>query len=98
MGYVVDIGILLFSAVLSAYIAYRWKYIGFVFGVIIIWIFGIIKMEALMIVDPGYEPGVLGASWVAFGGWLFGIIWCLPFTVSKVISQRKEKALNQKNA
>ena len=91
MGHIIDIGMLILAASLSAFISYRWKYYGFIVGVIIFWALGILRMEALMLVDTEYEPGVLGAAWVLIVGWVLGAIWCLPFTIGKVIALRKQK-------
>jgi len=95
MGDIVDIGMLILAATLSALAAYHWKFHGLIIGIFIFWALGILRMEFLMLIDTEYEPGVLGAGWVLIIGWLLGAIWCLPFTIAKVIVLKKQIAEKQ---
>ena len=84
MGHFIDIAMSLSGLFLSAYIAFRFKYIGFILGAILLWVYGILRMELIMSVDSEYNPGVIGFWWVHYAS-IYCLLWCVPFTLSKFI-------------
>ncbi|WP_444917908.1 hypothetical protein [Microbulbifer sp. JMSA003] len=79
----------------SAYLAYRYALRGLLAGVILVWFGGILSMEVLILLDPDYSPGVLGAAKFLFGG-VVGLLWCAPFyainiAVKKLIKRKAKR-------
>ena len=48
------------------------------------------RYELLTYLDDKYEAGVLAAVTLGFTGWVLGLIWCLPFTVIRLIINSKK--------
>ncbi len=55
-------------------------------------------MKVLMLLDPSYSPGVLGAAKFLLGG-VVGLLWCASFHVTNIalykLSRRRGIMLNK---
>ena len=87
MDVILDIFIPILFAVISAFLAYKYKLTGLVIGAITFATGIIIRLETLMFLNPEYAPGVLGATQVITGS-VFGVFWCLGFYVANYLKTK----------
>ena len=80
-----DMFVPLVGFAISAFLAFRFTLKGLFVGVAIVWLSIFARYELLTYFDETYETGVLAAVTLGFTGWVLGFIWCLPFTVIRLI-------------
>ena len=90
MAEFIDWFISLTGILLSAFIAYKFKLLGLVTGILIFWLAIVLRLEALMYFDSSYSPGILGAAQISFG-WVIGLVWCFMFFLINLFKCRKDK-------
>ncbi|BCO17638.1 hypothetical protein KUC3_04950 [Alteromonas sp. KC3] len=77
---------------ISAFLAFKFTFKGLFVGVALVWLSFFARYELLTYLDETYETGILAAVTLGFTGWVLGFIWCLPFTVIRLIINSKKGA------
>ena len=90
MIHLIDLGIPILAALISAALVLRWGIWGFFAGVGVVWVFLVGRVELLGGMDSDYEKGFPGMLAFAMGIPL-GTVWCLPFLIGRTIYRNRRK-------
>ena len=88
MIYVIDIGVLLLGAIVSAFVVLRWNWLGAIVGFFVFWGFCYLRLEGLYFLDPERENGVLDAAFIGIVAPGLGFVWCSGFLLARFVFQR----------
>jgi hypothetical protein len=85
----IDHGLMLVAYALGAYVTFRWRFVGFLLGVILVWGLGVVRIELLYRFEPERNSSMYDAAWVGLVGWIVGAIWCSPFLLWSIIRRQR---------
>jgi hypothetical protein len=76
-AYTADAICIYLSAIIPIVLIFVFRWRGFIYGVLTVWIMGIIAGYLLSGFDPDRGGSVRDTVWL-LGGWIGGILYCLP--------------------
>jgi hypothetical protein len=90
-AYVVDLIFVAVALVAPIALMWRGRPVGLLLGVVTVWLVGVLDGVSLNRLDPAREPMWLDALWL-LGGWLVGLLYCLPIFLSIYFWRRWQAA------